>query len=282
MLFIDNVAQAESLTKKALLVARQCKANLQLCHLVKTRVNAKLVIHHDDDELVPDENDSFDIEELARQLIIAEQPESTFTPKINYLEISAFSPRIIGEMVVYHNIWLMIMDEQQLKNAEGVTSENQSLKVISNINCPVLLMPQDFNISYFNRIAYATDLRYCDLGVVRFLKVFNSQVFVTHITAPGLPGLEERYAQEILSEEISTKANYSKMFLRNIKSENIKSALAAVVDSVGIKTLAIVNKKHKTFERLFDNFPEKNFSYHHLPTLIFPYLNWFNQASFYN
>ncbi|MDB4903649.1 MAG: hypothetical protein JWQ63_2930 [Mucilaginibacter sp.] len=281
MLFIENVTDAESLAKKALIVARQCKANLQLCHIVKNSVNTKLVIHHEDDELFNEDN-CFDIEELARQLKIADSTEEAFNPQIDCLEISTFNSRIINEMVIRHNIWLMIMDERQITSPEDIISENQTLKVINNINCPLLIIPHVFELSYFSKIAYATDLRYCDLGVVRFLKVFNAQIFITHITAPGLPCLEERYAQEILSEEISTKANYSKMFLRNINSEDIKNALALVVDSIEVKMLAVVNKKHKTFERLFDHFPAKMLTYHHLPTLIFPYLNWFNQASFYN
>ena len=280
MLFIDNVAEAESLAKKALIVARQAKANLQLCHVVKNPVTTKLVVHHDDD-LYDDDNECFDIEELARQLVIADGSEAAFNPLVSCLEINTFNPRIIGEMVVRHNIWLMIMDERQLNDPDNIASENQAIKLISNIICPVLLMPQNFDLNYFNKIAYATDLRYCDLGVIRFLKVFNAPIFVTHVTAPGLPCLEERYAQEILSEEISTKANYSKIFLRNIKSENIKTALELVLDSLDAKMLALVNKKHKTFERLFDHFPEKTLAFKNLPTLIFPYLNWFNQASFY-
>jgi nucleotide-binding universal stress UspA family protein len=281
MLFINNVIHAESLAKKAMLIARQCKANLLLCHVVKNPINTALVVHHDDDEFDFDENDCFDIQDLARQLTAAEQPQNVFTPVVTCLEISTFSPRIIDEAVINHSIWLMIMDEQQLNKPENTPLDDQALKVISNINCPLLLMPRDFDLGYFNKIAYATDLRYCDLGVIKFLKVFNAPIFVTHITAPGLPGLDERYAQEILSEEISTKANYGKMFLRNITSENVKSALEAVLDTIEVKMLALVNKKHKTFERLFGNLPERTLSYHNLPTLIFPYLNWFNQASFY-
>ena len=93
--------------------------------------------------------------------------------------------------------------------------------------------------------------------------------------------MEERYAQEILAEEVSIKANYQKMFLRNIKNKNIQASINNVLDTLEIKMLALVNKKHQTFERLFDKFPEKNQIYHNLSTLIFPYLNWFNQASFY-
>ena len=87
-------------------------------------------------------------------------------------------------------------------------------------------------------------MRYCDFGVIRFLKVFNAALFVTHVSAPGLPDMDERYAQEILAEEVSLKTNYLKMFLRNIKSSiNIKAPINKVLDSLEIKMFAIVNKK---------------------------------------
>jgi hypothetical protein len=184
-------------------------------------------------------------------------------------------------MVVSHHIWLIIMDERQLNNLKNVDTGNYALKVIENINCPALLIPEHMQFSHLNKIAYVTDLRYCDLGVLNFLKVFNAQLFVTHISAPGLPDMEERYAQEIL-EVISATARYEWMFLRNLKkNENIKNSIDKVLDTLEIKMFVVVNKKHQTFERLFDDFPKETQIYHNLPTLIFPYLNWFNLVSFY-
>ena len=279
-MFIDNVAGAESLAKKALKIAGQCKANLKLCNIVTSQVKEKLLAHHYDFVLLDEEG--FDIRDLAKQLKVAELTHSEFIPTIDCFEISNFNPATIREMVIRHNIWLIIMDEPQLNHIKNFDSGNYALKVINNINCPVLLMPQDIELSYLNKIAYVTDLRYCDLGVIRFLKVFNAMVFVTHVSAPGLPDMEERYAQEILAEEVSVKANYWKLFLRNIKSRNIKEDVNKILDTLEIRMLAFVNKKHQTFERLFDNYPDRAQIYHNLPTLIFPYLNWFNQSSFYS
>jgi hypothetical protein len=282
LLFIDNVAEAESLAKKALKIASQCKANLLLCNLVTNQVEEKLVIsHHYDDDMFMYENDGVDIEELARKLKTNEQPDGAFIPVIDCLELGNFNPQKVKEVIVSHNIWLMVMDEQQLNRLKDIESGNYNLKILNNINCPLLLMPVHFEPDYLNKIAYITDLRYCDFGVIRFLKVFNAQLFITHISAPGLPDMDERYAQEILAEEISTKVNYWKMFLRNIKGRDIKVSIDKILDTVEIKMLSLVNKKHQTFERLFDSFPEKPQIYHNLPTLIFPYSNWFNQASFY-
>jgi nucleotide-binding universal stress UspA family protein len=281
LLFIDDLTKAESLAKKALKVARQSRANLHLCNAVKTKVQSRLLVHHYDDELALEENEEFNLKELALKLKNADFPEGAFRPAINCVEMINFNPVSVREMVIRHNVWMVIMGEQGLEQLKNADTPNTSIKMINNINCPVLIMPDTFDMSYFNRVVYVTDLRYCDLGVIRFLKVLNAQLFVTHISAPGLPDLEERYAQDILSEEISVKANYQKIFLRNIKNKNIKGAIDYVVDTVEAKMLALVNKKHQTVERLYDSYCEKNQLYQKLPALIFPYLNWFNQASFY-
>jgi hypothetical protein len=251
-----------------------------LCNNLKTAAKEKTLVPHSDDELITEINGFKDIGELATQLA-AEKPGAGPVTKINCLEINNLNPRALTDMVIRHNIWLIIMDDQlvQLKNDH---IDSNAVKLLSNLNCPVLLLPQGYEFSSINKIAYVTDLRYCDLGVIRFLKVFNTSIFVTHISAPGLPDIEERYAQEILAEVVSVKSNYWKIFLRNIKSKNIHGPINTVFDALEIKMLALVNKKQQTLERLFDNFPQKTQTYHNIPTLIFPYLNWFNQASFYN
>jgi hypothetical protein len=281
LLFIDDVAKVEGLAKKAIKIANQCKANLQLCNVAASQISEKLVIHDYDDVLL-DECGGVDIEGLARQLNNTEQLDGAFVPVVDCLEINSFCANKIKEMVVSHGIWLIIMDDRQANNLKNVDTGNYALKVIENINCPVLLIPQDIAHIHFNRIAYVTDLRYCDLGVLNFLKVFNAQLFVTHISAPGLPDMDEQYAQEIL-EAISSEVRYEKLFLRNLKkNKNVKNCIDIVLDTLEIKMLVLVNKKHQTFERLFDNFPQETQIYHHLPTMILPFLNWFDVASFYS
>ncbi|HWZ03595.1 MAG TPA: hypothetical protein VNX40_08260 [Mucilaginibacter sp.] len=284
MLFIDDVAGAEVLAKKALKIACLCKANLQLCNVAANMVSKKVLVnHYDDDVFLEAENVGLEADQLVEKLQTMKYPEGSFTPTVDSIEINNFNPAKIKEMVVMHNIWLIVMDEKQLKHIKNPDTGNFALKEISSLNCPVLIMPEKFEVSNFNKIAYVTDLRYCDFGVIRFLKVFNAALFVTHVSAPGLPDMDERYAQEILAEEVSLKTNYLKMFLRNIKNSiNIKEPINKVLDTLEIKMLALVNKKHRTFERLFDAFPQKTQVYHKLPTLIFPYLNWFNQSSFYS
>ncbi len=282
LLFVDDIKEAKTLAAKALKVALQCKANLHLCNAAQTVTGGKLFFQYNDDDILLDDSEAFDINELAHELTGIEYPEGTFVPAINSLEINGFNSQKIGEAVVEHNIWLIVMDEQQLHRLNNKETACDALNVINESNCPVLILPQQMDFAFFNRISYITDLRYCDLGVMQFLKVFNAQVFVTHISAPGLPDMEERYAQELLAEEISARISYSKIFLRNIKNHSIKESINHIVDTLDIKILAFVSKKHQTFERLFNDFSDKSQLYQNVPVLIFPYLNWFHKASFYS
>jgi len=281
LLFIDDVKEAASLGKSALKIARQCKANLHLCNVSEAFTTGRVLVSHMDDDVLLEDSDGVDVNSLARQLTVTDQPEGVFVPTVTSLEINGFNQKAIGETVVSNDIWLIIIGEQQLNPLKNADAANYNMQMINNSNCPVLIVPQHMDFSYFNRITYLTDLRYCDLGVMQFLKVFNAQLFVTHVSAPGLPDMEERYAQELLAEEISTKVNYSKMFLRNTKNKNIKESIDHILDTLEIKMLALVNKKHHMFERLFDHLSENPGTYKNVPTLIFPYLNWFHKASFY-
>jgi len=110
---------------------------------------------------------------------------------------------------------------------------------------------------------------------VNFLKIFNAFIFITHLSASGIPDLDESYAQSILSEEIAVRTGYKKLFLRNIKRVNLVNDLEKVIESTQVGLCAIVNKKHRLLEELFPPKPVEIRNFRRLPLLIFPYFDWF-------
>jgi hypothetical protein len=132
-----------------------------------------------------------------------------------------------------------------------------------------------------NNVAYATDLRYFDHGVIRFLKVFKSSIYVIHISAPGLVDMHEPFAQDLLKAGINPKVNYQKLFLRNIRGKHIAAEIDLVLDPLEIKVFSFSSNKHQTLERLLGEPGDKIHHFHDLPYLVFPYLNWHNDPSFY-
>jgi hypothetical protein len=154
--------------------------------------------------------------------------------------------------------------------------DNYIRQLIAHVNCPVFLIPENANIQALDKIAYLTDLRYCDTHVVNLLKSFNATVYVTHISARGTTDMDDSYAQEFLTEEIAANVHYSKLFLRNIKGEHRKTDLDRIVISTGIKAIAIVNKKHQMLDRFIQTEDNTTRYYHQLPLLVMPYMdrNW--------
>ena len=92
LLFINNVAEARGLAKKAIKIANQCKANLQLCNVAASQISEKLVIH--DYDVLLDECDGVDIEDSAQQLNITEQLDGAFVPVVDCLEINSFCEKM--------------------------------------------------------------------------------------------------------------------------------------------------------------------------------------------
>jgi hypothetical protein len=184
------------------------------------------------------------------------------------------------QSLVYHqeDITGPILREIVIKQRIRLIITTKRLKACENINCPVLFFPGRIAFCYFNSLAYLTDIRYCDQGVIRFLKAFNAPIFVTHITAPGLTDMEEQYAQDLLHNYIAVSSDCPKLSLRNIRGREIADSIDAEYRSLGIKLLALVNKKHGILERLFTG---RSRYYHQLPFILFPYLDWFHDPSFY-
>ncbi|MDP9047602.1 MAG: universal stress protein, partial [Bacteroidota bacterium] len=139
LLFIDDVTKAESLAKKALKIARQSRANLQLCNAVKTRVQKRLLANHYDDEITFEDTESVDLKELAMKLKSIDYPEGSYRPAINCVEMLNFNSATIRETIIRHNIWMVVMGEQNLEQLKNADSLNFAVKMINNINCPVLV-----------------------------------------------------------------------------------------------------------------------------------------------
>lgn len=181
----------------------------------------------------------------------------------------------IKKFVVKNNILMTIQSMPDSIEFTDDHAGSSMSEMVNAINCPHLFIPDHLDLMQLDKIAYLTDLRYCDIGVVNFLKAFNAFIFVTHLSASGIPDLDESYAQSILSEEIAVHTGYNKLFLRNIKRVDMLNYLEKIIESTHVGLCAIVNKKHRLLEELFPSNPVEIRNFRRLPLLIFPYFDWF-------
>lgn len=260
----------------ALSITHQSNANLLLCNCAETSANPMLVYHDEDEDDWPFEDDKHaNLEILVEKLKKESFNNTAIQPAINYLDIDDANTANIKQLVIENEVSMIIMGIKHPTELYTPEYENPTMQLINNAHCPVLLIPEETQVSSIDSIAYLTDLRYCDLDVVKFLSTFKARIYVTHISSNGIPDMEDNYAQTLLSDEIVAKSNYNKIFLRNLKRKNAKNDLELITTVTKIKLFTIVNKKHQLLERFLSDVSNVQRLYHQLPLLIVPYLDWY-------
>ncbi|RKR82501.1 nucleotide-binding universal stress UspA family protein [Mucilaginibacter gracilis] len=274
LVLINLSAGAERIAKLSLKVAQQLSANVLLCNVFELPVRTPLVLAGGGDATDHFEDKLYlSIEELADKVkthYYYEHRNEAHQPKINCLHTTVFNSDKIKSLVAENHVNMIVTGIPDLLelNTSGL------LSIINNADCPVLVIPENVNFSTFDSTAYLTDLRYCDVAVVNFLKKFNSKIFVTHVSSSGIPDIEDCYAQNLLTDAVANKVGYNKLFLRNIKGTNRKRDLETVTNTAAIKFFTIVNHKHYVLERFLSDTSTTRRNYHNVPLMIIPYPNW--------
>jgi hypothetical protein len=272
LVLIDLKREPEHILRSALKIARQLQANLVLANL-HPALSVVEELHYSYGYSTEESYST--IEELADHLKEKCLTSNEFNPIIECSDLKNTDPSVLKEFVVKNNIWMVIEYLPLPVEFDIKSVEDSIINIVNHTNCPRLFLPVDTSFNQIDKIAYFTDLRYCDLGVVRFLKSFNAFLFITHVTTRGLPDIHHQYAQDIVSDEITAKSGYKKVFLRNINRAGHIGEIGKVIETDGIKMCAIVSKKHGLLEELL---PIKSAGVKHLyrlPLLILPFLNWF-------
>jgi nucleotide-binding universal stress UspA family protein len=270
LVLIDLSPRSEQIARLALKIARQTGANVVLCDILKQQNKAFIYEEYDfwsfEDMHYPS------VEALVEEL--KENPGFTLgEPEIGCARLAGLETHKITDVIAENDAWMVVMGINDLQELGIYGPDNYTRQIIDHSVCPVLLIPDSTDVTAFDKMAYITDLRYCDLNVISFLKEFNAHIFVTHVSASGMPDMEDGYAQEFLSDEVATKIKYNKLFLRNIKGNNRKTDLELIVRTAGVKMVAIVNKKHQMLDRYIQADTNKKRAYHQLPLLVIPYMN---------
>jgi hypothetical protein len=282
LLMIDQTKKSGSFAQMVLTVARQCKANIMLFQTLKSQTGHSLVAAGFENELMAEEEEMVDLHTAAHLLQRQIKSSDSFKPEISLTEATNFNLQDIRNMVVKLGIWLTIIEKPSIARLRQRSDDCEAYQLCAKLNAPVLLLSEDTSFTALNSIAYVTDLRYYDQDVIRFLKVFKPSIYVTHVTAPGLVDMDERYAQDLLSTQVIPRVGYQKIFLRNINGKEINEPLGRVLGQLNKSILAFSGNKHQSVDRLLGALGEKVLDFHQLPFLVFPYLNWHQQVSFYN
>lgn len=203
-------------------------------------------------------------------------------PGVNYTEefvigniyTPGYSPDNIADFVVKKNIWLVVKGTRYSDSDQSVFEDNNTQAMLNKISCPLLLIPETTPLKGFERIVYTADLRYCRLEVIRLLvqmgRPYGADILVAHIAAKGLPEIDEHYASDVFTKEISSNINYENLYFNHIREKNIPRAIDVMVDVMRTDLLVLVNHKFHFEEIVGHKFSGRLPEYLHVPLLVFP------------
>lgn len=272
LIFNDFSPETEHAAQLALLLAGKTNTTLHVWNTfnrIKSRATAEMIASNSD-EMV---SDFFDknrwIEELESQLY----SQTGLTPVVNIVDDEDFAPDNVLSMVNKCNVGLLIKgvveDEHRVSHIE-----RELLCCSTRSGCPVLLIPQQYQCKAFEKIVYATDLRFCRQDIIHYLHDFatalTASILVAATASNGLPPIDKAYALEIFEEKIVKSFNHERFYFDNIKERNMLKVFDILVNDLNNDLLVLVNHGYHFNELLGNDIPYVMPPNIRIPLLIFP------------
>lgn len=267
----DNSPEAIHAARFALTIAQKEEANILLANTCKGKKRTKQLV------LV-----GFNYDKLGEhhqggaheKIVLLSNGLDNINVTIEEINISGMDETHVAEYINNNQIWLII---NGMKNS-GSGANNCSLNihaVLNRVRCPLLIVPENWVIKNLERLVYMADLRYCRLQIMRFLAnfatPFNADVLLAHLSAKGLPHIEENYACSIFNDEISCNVNYDRLFFNNIKERDLNIAVDVLINGMHNDLLVMVNHRFH-FEEIIGRHLTNVLSPNNtIPILVFPY-----------
>ena len=165
---------------------------------------------------------------------------------------------------------LLVMGTRGTNADRGLFMGSTAAAVIREATCPVLAVPEESSFARIRKIAYATDLKYDESQViqylVRFAALFDAELVILHVDK----NFSDRAWSLDLLQDLRDKANYDKIFYREIVHEDVFAAINEFVEEYGIDILATTTANTSLFERLmFKSMTKELLTNTAIPMMIF-------------
>ncbi|MEO6633037.1 MAG: hypothetical protein ABIN13_14985 [Mucilaginibacter sp.] len=271
----DSSTVAKHAGELALQIARKINTNLLVANtVIKSSPNpVKELVFVSAGEDIETE----DAAGLAGHLELLNQSEQTkdiFKPEIREVDISEYNEADLIQLIIKNNIWMIV---KGLAKTPMINHDAKAINihtVLNRVNCPLLLVPGKFCLKELERIVYMADLRYCRMQVVNQLvelaKPYHASLMVAHVSAKGMPHIEEKYADACFNESVADKINYDHLIFNNIKDRSSQNVLDVMENEMQIDLIAVVNHRFH-FEEIVGGYITDILPEHiTVPLMVFP------------
>jgi nucleotide-binding universal stress UspA family protein len=271
----DHSAEARHAAKLALNIARKQHADLILANVTKfnERIPVKTYVLANGNLEI---NVAKEFETGTLELLESiSNSGNDFKPNLLEIDTSDFSANALAQLIIKGNIQLIVKGANQIAETNTEKLHINIQAVLNRVQCPLLLVPDKYELKDFERMVYMTDLRYCQLPVVRYLaqlaKLYQASLLVAHLSSAGLTNMEQHYAKKVFKDVISCNVNYDHLFFNNVEERNIHNAVDVMINGMRTDLLALVNHQFHLEEILGGCIPHALPGNITIPLLIFPF-----------
>ncbi|HEY4327487.1 MAG TPA: hypothetical protein VGN20_26115 [Mucilaginibacter sp.] len=275
LIFNDMSPETEHATELALLLAGTTNVRLYIWNTInkaeKPIAEAMIAAGTNKTLIKVPVNKNSWIEELESKVHLQTglKTNVTFVNDVDFAAVNVLS------VVKRFNIGLLIKGIAENEDHISYIGRD-ALSCSTKSGCPILLAPEKFPCKAFERIVYATDLRFCRRDVILFLSKLtmnlNASILVANIAANGLPYMEDNYALDVFNDMIahSARASNEHFYFNNIRERNIRKAIDVLVNDMHTDLLVLTNHRYHFNELLGASIPYILPGYIQIPVMIFP------------
>lgn len=146
-------------------------------------------------------------------------------------------------------------------------------RLMKTVNCPILKLNRYKTLKLIRRLGYVTDLRYCDTAILKllvgFCRPYNTELLIIHVTASGLPDIENDDVENLFATELVPMMNYRNVGLVNLLGKDTINDIKNFTEVLKPDVIALSNKKYWFYDRLFPDSTTQRPAYADIPLMLF-------------
>ena len=270
----DNSAQVIHAAEAAFYIAETNKANLILANLVVVNEIKREKITVTPGNISTHEASEEQATDLAGHLQSLSPVHADFKPEIKSIDASNMQESELVDFINKQNTWMIIQGCGDLNTADAMPFIN-TYSLLNFIRCPLMFIPLSFKGKSFERMVYMADLRYCQPTVIKYAtamaKHHRANFLFAHLSASGLPNMEQDYAFSLFKESVGSAIKYEQVSFSNIKERNTDTALDVLIHGMKTDLLILVNQQYH-FKEVLGKFMEaKQLPQSQIPVIVFPF-----------
>jgi len=277
----DFSITADNAARYAMHLAREMHTNLELCNAIKIPIEALAaaqVVWPLEDYSAIKNSVTEELSFLSEKL---ELEDRAITGPQSYHPIASYTSEIGSVNDVVRNIVdeqktnLVVMGMPGMSGLSRLVLGSSSRDMIDIASFPILLVPSNTPFKKINKIAFATDLSKGDIEVIHslasFAYYFNAEILIAHITDEKFEKKTEQKKIDAFLSEVTSKANYPKIYYRHVKSIDVDHGLDWLSEHGLIDMLAMVHRPHHFLSKLINGSHTQKMATHiTIPLLVFP------------